>query len=142
GIADRPVVRAVVLALDAEVVGQEAREVREVMQRRAADAPAALIAVADRMLAFEDEGSARGLHPASPDVRADEIARLPIRPLLEYHHLLALAGHDGGEHRAGSAGADDGDVDFLVRGHVTTSSWVRCGPCKESRGPRSPRACR
>src|SRR6516162_9580036 len=52
-IGDRPVVRAVVLALDPEVIGQQPRKVSEIVQRGSADAPAALVTVGDRILAFE-----------------------------------------------------------------------------------------
>ncbi len=116
-VGDRPVERAIVLALDLEVVGQEAREVGEVMQRGAAGAPTRLIAVRERIPAFEDERRPGRLDPASPEIRADEIGELPIRPLLEDHDLLSGPGEDRGIHRARGACADDDDIDLFERGH-------------------------
>ena len=68
-IGDRPVVGAVVLALDAEIVRQQARHVGEPMQRGAADAPAAVIADRRDLLALENEGRPRRLDAAAPHVR-------------------------------------------------------------------------
>src|SRR6266516_2641738 len=77
---DRPIVCTVVFALDLEVVGEEPRKIGEVMQRRSAYAPTRLVAVAEGILAFEQEGGAGRLHSPSPNVRADEIGHLPVRP--------------------------------------------------------------
>ena len=52
--------RAVVLALDLEIVRQQPREIGEIVQRGTADAPAGLVTVADRVLAFEEEGPPAG----------------------------------------------------------------------------------
>ena len=140
-VGDRPVERAVMLAADLEVVRKEARQVREIVKRGAADAPARLVAVAERILPFEKKRCAGRLDPSPPEVRADEIGELPIRPRLQDHHLPAGLCQHRGEHRARGARADDGDVYFLVRGHVTTSSGARCAACRECRAPRSHRAC-
>ena len=59
-VGDRPVERAVMLALDLEVVRQQPRKIREIVQRRAADAPSGLIGVAVGILAFEQERRTRG----------------------------------------------------------------------------------
>src|SRR5439155_513645 len=59
-VGDRPIERAAMFALDLEVVRQEPREVGKVVQRRAADAPARLVDVAEGILAFEQERTARG----------------------------------------------------------------------------------
>ena len=117
GIVDRPIERAAVLALDLEVEGQQPREVGEVMQSSAADAPAGLVGVAEGILSFEQERRAGRLDPPSPDIRADEVGELPIRPLLDHHDLLAGLGQHRGVGRARCAGADDGDVHFFVRSH-------------------------
>ena len=79
-VGDRPVEGAAVLALDAEIVRQQAREIGEVVQRRAADAPAALGAHADGCLPSRRNGRARRLDAAAPDVGADEVGGLPVRP--------------------------------------------------------------
>src|SRR5262245_2750582 len=129
------------LALDLEVVGEEPREVGEVMQRRAAHAPARLVDKTEWVLAFEQERTARGLDPPPPELRADEIGELPVRPLLQKHDLLACLGQDRGEDRPGRAGADDDDVYFFV-GHVTTSWSARCGACRGCRGWHSLPWCR
>jgi hypothetical protein len=63
--------RAAMLALDFEIVRQQARKVGKVVQRGPADTPTRLVTVTDRVLAFEDERAARMLYPPSPDVRAD-----------------------------------------------------------------------
>ena len=137
-IGDRPIVRAIVLALDLVVGRQEAREIGEVMQRRAADAPARLRGVAERMLALEDDGRAGRLDAPAPDVGADQILELPVRPVVEHDDLLAGLGQHGCIHRARSPGADDDDIDLFVGCHVTTSGPARCGPCRARRAPRSP----
>src|ERR1700730_4687164 len=71
-IRDRPVLCPAMLALDLEIVRQQAWKVGEVVQRGSADAPAPLETVTDRVPAFEDERAARGLHPPSPNVGADQ----------------------------------------------------------------------
>ncbi len=140
-IGDRPVERAVMLALDLVVVRKKARVVGEIVQGRTADAPAGLAGIAEGVLAFEHERSARGPDPPSPHFRADEVGELPIGPGLQQHDLLAGLGQHGCVYRAGCAGADDDDVYFFVR-HVTTSSRARCGPGRGCRGPRSPPSSR
>src|SRR5262249_32955675 len=77
-VRDRPVEAAAVLALHLEVVRQQAREVGEVVQRRPAHAPAGLIAVAEGILALEQERRAGGLDAPAPEIRADEVAELPV----------------------------------------------------------------
>src|SRR5262249_34588141 len=67
-VGNRPVMGAVVLALDAEIIRQQAGEIGEVVQRCTAYAPAALGTHADRMLAFEDERSASRFDAAAPDI--------------------------------------------------------------------------
>src|SRR5437660_1607609 len=57
----RPVMGAVMLALDVEIVRQQTREVGKVVQRSPADTPTPLSTVTDRVLAFEDEWAARRL---------------------------------------------------------------------------------
>src|SRR5262245_19666625 len=88
-VGDRPVERAAVLALDLEVVRQKSRKVGEVVQRRTAHAPARLVDVTERVLALEQEWTARGLDPPAPEIRADEIGELPIRSLPQNADLLA-----------------------------------------------------
>jgi len=56
-------VGAIVLALDLVVVRQEARMIGEVVQRGTSDAPAGLAGIAEGILAFEQERSARRLDP-------------------------------------------------------------------------------
>src|ERR1700730_2021008 len=124
------------LTLDLEVVRQEPREISEVVQRRTTHAPASLIAIADRVLAFEQEWAARRFDPPPPEIRADQVGELPIRPLLEDHDLLPGLRQHGCVHRARRACADDDDVYFFVR-HVTTSSLARCGAYRGCRGRRS-----
>ena len=126
GIGDRPVERAAVVALDREVVGQQARKVRGVVQRGAAGAPAVVAGAADRVLALVEDGRSRALEPPAPDVGRDEVGELPVRPLLEQHDLLAGPREHGGEHRTGGAGADDHGIDFFER-HLTTSAREGCG---------------
>ena len=116
-VGDRPVEPAIVLALDREVVGQQAREVGEVVQRGAAGAPTRLIGVRKRVLAFEDERRPGRLEPASPEIRADEIGELPIRPLLEDHDFPSSSGESRGIHRARGTCADDDDIDLFEPGH-------------------------
>src|SRR5207253_10117706 len=110
------------LAADLEVVRKEARQVREIVKRGAADAPARLVAVAEGILPFEQKRCAGRLDPSPPEVRANEIGELPIRPRFEDYDLLAGLCQHGGEHRARGARADDGDVCFFLRRHVTISS--------------------
>src|SRR5207247_4728112 len=86
-VGDRPVERAVMLAADLEVVRKEARQVREIVKRGAADAPARLVAVAEGILPFEKKRCAGRLDPSPPEVRADEIGELPILPRLPDQHL-------------------------------------------------------
>src|SRR6202043_4147716 len=109
------------------------------VQRRPANAPARLVDIAKRVLTFEQKRPACRLDPPSPEVRADEIARLPARSLLEHHDLLARLRQHGGKHRAGSPRADDDDVYFLVRHDclVTTFASGRCAACTGYRGGHS-----
>src|SRR6202040_1081859 len=121
------------LAVHLEVVWEQAREIGEVMQCGPADAPAGIIDIAIRVLTFEQKGPACRLDPPSPEVRADEIARLPVRSLLEHHNLLARLRQHGGKHRAGSPRADDDDVYFLVRHATTSSPLLRRGDMRHVR---------
>ena len=116
-VGDWPVERAAVLTLDLEVVRQEAREVGEVVERRSANPPARLTAVAVGVPAFEQERSARCPKPPSPEIRADQIGELPVRSLFEHHDLLSRLRQHCGEDRARRAGADYSDIDFFVRSH-------------------------
>jgi hypothetical protein len=140
-IRDRPIEPAVMLALHLVVVRKKARMVGEIVQGRAAHAPAGLAGIAERVLAFEPEGGAGGPDSPPPHFRADEVGELPIGPCLQQHDLLAGLGQHRCIDRAGCAGADDDDVYFFVR-HVTTSSRARCGPGRGCRGQRSPPSCR
>ena len=79
GIADRPVEAAVVLAFDFKVVRQIAGKISKIVERRAADAPAGLVGVAIRVLPFEQERNAGGLHAPAPEIGADQIGHLPVR---------------------------------------------------------------
>src|SRR6202023_528098 len=97
-------------------------EVCKVVQRRTAHAPARLIDVAEGILAFEQERTARRLDPPAPEIRADEIGELPVGSLLQDDDLLAGLRQHRGEDRARRAGTDDDDVDFLVP-HAPTSWW-------------------
>src|SRR5262249_31290369 len=85
-VGDRPVEPPAVLALVLEVVWQEPRGVGEIVERRSADTPTRLTAVSVGVLAFEEEWSARCTQPPSPEIRADQIGELPVRPLLEDHY--------------------------------------------------------
>ena len=82
----------------------------------------ALRAVARSVLAGELEAR-RMLEALAPDLRADEILVVPVGTELENRDLLAGARQHVGENRAGGTGADDDDVDFFLRCHVTTSPW-------------------
>ena len=99
-IRDRPVVGAVVFALDLVVSRQKAREIGEVVQCRAADTPAGLTGVAERMFTLEHDRRTGGLKPPAPKLRADQISELPIRPVVEQDHLLAGLGQHGCVDRA------------------------------------------
>ncbi len=116
-IRDRPIKRATMLAFDLEIVWQQSGKVGEVVQRSPANAPARLVAVADRVLSLEEKRATRRLYPPSPDVGADQIGELPIRPLFQHDDFLALLYHHRGINRARSASADNDDVDFFVRRH-------------------------
>src|SRR5262249_54501570 len=87
-VGDWPVQRAAMLALDLEIVRQQAREICEVMQRGAADSPAGLIAIGDGMPALENEWAAGVLEAPPPGIRADEISGFPVRTLFQNDHLL------------------------------------------------------
>ena len=121
-VGNRPVEPPVVLALHLEIGRQQAREVGEVMQRRAAHAPARLVAVAERVLSFEQKRRTRRLDAPAPEVGAHEIGELPVGPGFEHRDLLARRCERRGEHRAGGAGAHDHYIDFFAGRHVTTSS--------------------
>ena len=136
-VGDRPVEPAVVLAFHLEVVRQQAREVRKIVQRGSADAPARLVAVPHRVPALQDEWSSCSLDPPSPEIRADQIGEFPVRPLLQHHDLLAGPRQHCGIDRARRTRADDDDIDLFELGHVTTSSRARCAACKGCRGIRN-----
>jgi hypothetical protein len=108
---------AVMLAFDLEIVRQQARKVGEVVQRGAADTPARLVTVTDRVLAFEEERAACGLHTPPPDVRADQIGKLPIRPLFQHDDPFALLCQHRSVDRARRTRADNHDVDFFICRH-------------------------
>ncbi len=135
-VSDRPIVRAIVLAFDLEVGRQIAREIGEVVQRRAADAPAGLADIAERIFAFEQYRRPGRLDAPAPDVGRDQIGKLPVRAVVEQHDLLAGLGEHVGKYRARGTGADNDDVDFFVA-HVTTSWPVRCGACRARRARHS-----
>ena len=123
-IGDRPVEPAVVLALHPEIARMQPRPVGVEVQHRAAGAPAGIPAVAGRVAAAELEAR-RMLEALRPQLRADEILQVPVGPEFEHHDLLAGARQHVREHRAGGTGADDHDIDFFLRCHVTTSSLRR-----------------
>src|SRR5262249_24575270 len=141
-VGDWPVQRAAMLALDLEIVRQQAREIREVMQRGAADSPAGLIAIGDRMPALENEWAAGVLEAPPPGIRADEISGFPVRTLFQNDHLLPGFRQHRGIDRARRARADDDRIHFLGPGHLTISSRVRCAPCRGCREPRTLPWCR
>src|SRR6516225_419992 len=124
---------AAMLAPDPKVGRQQPREIGEVVERGTANAPTALITVGYWMLSFEPERRARWLHPATPDVGADEIGELPVGSLFEDHDLLAGPGQHRCKGRTRRARADDDHVNFFGR-HVTTSWSGRCAACMECRG--------
>src|ERR1700730_254458 len=99
------------------------------MQRGTAHAPTRLVAVTDRVLAFEDEGPARRLYPTSPNVGVDQVGELPVRALLEHDDTFALPRQNGSVDRARCAGPDNDDVDFFIRPMVTTSCPARYEAC-------------
>ena len=113
-IADRPVEARPCSLLILKSFGKQPRKIGEIVQRRAADAPAGLVGVAKRVLAFEQERRAGGLDPPAPEIRADQIGELPVGSRFEQHDLLAGLCQHRGEQRAGSTSADDDDVDFFV----------------------------
>ena len=93
------------------------------MQRRAADAPAGLADIAERIFAIEQHWRTGRFDAPAPDVGADEIGQLPIRAVVEQHDFLAGLGEHGGIDRAGGAGADDDDIDFFI-GHSAHHFFV------------------
>ena len=129
-IGDRPVEPAAVLALHPEIARMQPRPVGVEVQHRAAGAPAGVRAVAGIVPAGELEAR-RMLEALRPHLRADELLHVPVGAELEHHDLLAGARQHVGEHRPGGAGADDHDVDFFLRCHVTTSG------CDEPSGRKS-----
>ena len=119
-IGDRPVEPAAVLAPHPEIARMQPRPVGEEVQHCAAGAPAGVRAVAGRIAAGELEAR-RMLEALGPHLRADEFLHVPVGTEFEDHDLLAGARQHVREHRARGAGADDDDIDFFLRCHVTTS---------------------
>ena len=117
GVIDRPIEAFAVLAFHFEVGRQIAREVGEVMQRGAADAPAALIGVAVRIFALEQERHAGRLDAPAPHIRTDQVAHLPVGAGFDQHDLLAGFRQHGGVERSRRAGADDDDIHFFMCRH-------------------------
>src|SRR5271169_3735968 len=151
-VSNGPVVAAPVLALHPEIGRQEPREVGEVVQRRAADAPSGLRGVAHRVLAFEKDRRAGRFDPTAPDLGTDEIGKLPIGAGIQQDDLLARLRQHGRIDRTGSTGPNDDDVYFFVS-HLTTSFPVgyaayrgrltpRILPSSRRRRRRHPRAAR
>ncbi len=119
GIRDRPVEPAVV-ALHGEVVRKQPWIVGGVVERGAARAPAVIGRAADEILAGQHGLRTGGANAPRPDVGADQVRELPVRPPLEHDDLLACTGQHSRKDRARRARAHDDGVDFFV-GHVTSS---------------------
>src|SRR5262249_61450660 len=103
-------------------------EMSEGVKRGTADAPAGLISVAVGVLSFEQKGNARRFYAPAPEIRTDQIGRLPIRPCLEQHNFLAGLRQHGSKDRTGRAGTDDHDIALLAPRHLTPSSSTRSSP--------------
>ena len=76
-------------SLDPEIGRQQSRKVGEIMQRRAADAPAALGGVGHRILAFEQDRRAREAMRRPHISELIEIGQLPVGAGFQRDHLLA-----------------------------------------------------
>src|SRR5262249_8481806 len=105
------------------------------------DAPSPLVTVGDRVLPFEQKRRACGLDPPTPQIRADEVGKLPIRAALHHPYLLSGPCPHRPLNLTPFPGTHDDDVHFVVC-HVTTSSSARCGACRECRARHSRPWCR
>ena len=142
GVGDRPIQPAAVLALHVEVGRQQAGKIGGVVQRRAARAPAMIGGATDGVTALIDDGWTTAAQASSPDVGADEVGELPVRPLFEHHHVLAGAGEHRCEHRSRRSRSDNDGVRLLACRHVTSSAREGYGACRARLAAQSPPRCR